>query len=98
MNTILAKHVPTKNTKNVWAIYMEGQEDNLNYCKSAYKAMRLMFLLKAKTGSNISGECLEELMFANRAAHLADELNAIEDAIMELGDLANKLPILTADA
>ena len=27
MNTISAKHVPTKNTNNVWAVFVEGQEE-----------------------------------------------------------------------
>lgn len=61
MSTILAKNIPTKNTNNVWAVYMEGEEENMSYCKSAYKAMRFMFLLKARTGNIISKDSLQEL-------------------------------------
>lgn len=60
MNTIVAKNIPTKSNKNVWAVYIEGQEE-MAYCKSPYKAMRLMFLLKARTGAQISAECLKQL-------------------------------------
>ena len=62
MNTIVADYVPTKNTNNVWVVYIEGQEDSRQYCKSAYKAMRFMFLLKARTeGARISDESLKAL-------------------------------------
>lgn len=61
MSTISAKHVPTKNTNNVWAVYIEGEENNMSYCKSAYKAMRFMFLLKSRTGNVISQDSLQEL-------------------------------------
>lgn len=60
MNTILAKNVPTKNTTNVWAVYMEGQNE-FQYCKSATKALRYMFLLKARTNAQISKNCIEKL-------------------------------------
>lgn len=63
MNTIFAKHVPTKNTDNVWAVYVEGQEE-VQYCKSAYKAMRLMFLLKARTGFVIAKGSIQKLSMA----------------------------------
>lgn len=65
MNTIFAKNIPTKNTNNVWAVYMEGEEENLSYCKSAYKAMRLMFLIKAQTGFTIDDDSLKALVQAN---------------------------------
>ena len=62
MCTIVASHVPTKNTNHVWVVFIEGQEESRQYCKSAYKAMRFMFLLKARTeGARIQDESLKAL-------------------------------------
>lgn len=46
---------------NVWAVSITGEEQPASYCKSAYKAMRFMFMLKKQTGFSISGTCLSEL-------------------------------------
>ena len=46
---------------NVWAVAITGDEQPSAHCKSAYKAMRFMFLLKKQTGLYISGECLSQL-------------------------------------
>ena len=46
---------------NVWAVSITGEEQPSAHCKSAYKAMRFMFLLKQQTGIGISGECLAQL-------------------------------------
>ncbi len=45
----------------VWAVSVTGEENPRAYCKSAYKAMRFMFLLKKQTGFNISDNCLSRL-------------------------------------
>lgn len=44
----------------VWAVAITGEEPKA-YCKSAYKAMRFAFLLKVRTGYNISENCLSRL-------------------------------------
>ena len=77
MNTILAMHVTTKNTTNVWAVFIEGQNE-LSYCKSAYKAMKLMFLLKTRTGAQISENCLQRLSqeIARQKAEIAAPIKA----------------------
>lgn len=45
----------------VWAVSITGENFTRAYCKSAYKAMRYMFLLKKQTGLNISDNCLSRL-------------------------------------
>ena len=64
MNTqiILAeKATSPKNNNNVWFVYISGQRDKRLYCTCAFKAMRLMFLLKKRTGLNISENILTRL-------------------------------------
>ena len=46
---------------NVWAVRITGQEKVEAFCKSAYTAMKFMFLLKKRTGLNISENCLARL-------------------------------------
>ena len=73
MITIVANHVPTKNTNNVWAVSIEGQEDSIQYCKSPRSAMKYMFLLKARTsGAKIADESLKALSKAH-AEYKAEE-------------------------
>lgn len=85
MSTIFAKNIPTKNTNNVWAVYMEGEEESLSYCKSAYKAMRLMFLIKSRTGNTIDNDSLQSLVQANaqyKAEHpLTPEQQAAKEKV-----------------
>lgn len=47
-----------KSNNNVFAVAITGNEQPSAYCKSAYMAMRFMFLLKKQTGMNISDNCL----------------------------------------
>lgn len=61
MNTIVANQKITKNTSNVWAVSIIGQEESTQYCKSAYSAMKLMFLLKSRTGCRISDKSIKAL-------------------------------------
>ena len=66
MNTqvILAEKATSgKNTNNVWFVYISGHRDEKLYCTSPYKAMRLAFLLKKRTGLNISENILARLSF-----------------------------------
>lgn len=73
MITIVANHVPTKNTNNVWAVSIEGQEDSIQYCKSPRSAMKYMFLLKARTsGAKIADDSLKALSKAH-AEYKAEE-------------------------
>lgn len=46
-NVILAAKTNSgKSTNNVWVVYTSADSSNEMYCTSAYKAMRLAFLLK----------------------------------------------------
>ncbi|MBR6375803.1 MAG: hypothetical protein IKR91_06185 [Alloprevotella sp.] len=45
----------------IWQVSITGEEQPSAHCKSPYKAMRFMFLLKKQTGLYISGECLTQL-------------------------------------
>ena len=50
-----------KSDNKVWAVAITGEEQPQAHCKSAYKAMRFAFLLKKRTGLNISDNCLTRL-------------------------------------
>ena len=58
MNTpniiLAAKANSGKSTNNVWVVYTSADTANKMYCTSAYKAMRLAFLLKKRLGIGIS--------------------------------------------
>jgi hypothetical protein len=51
----------TRENKKIWSVGIEGEEQPAAFCKSAYKAMRFCFLLKKRTGLNISDNCLSRL-------------------------------------
>lgn len=54
-NVILAAKANSgKSTSNVWVVYTSADSSDKMYCTSAYKAMRLAFLLKKRMGLNIS--------------------------------------------
>ncbi len=58
-NSILVSSVRSNKSDNmVWAVYVQGQEENKSYCKSPYKAMRLAFFLKKQTGCRIADNSL----------------------------------------
>ena len=65
MNTpniiLAAKANSGKSTNNVWVVYTGADTANKMYCTSAYKAMRLAFLLKKRLGIAISENCLARL-------------------------------------
>ena len=50
-----------KSDNNVWAVSITGDEQPYAHCKTAYKAMRFMFLLKKQTGLYIADESLVQL-------------------------------------
>ena len=59
MNSILVSSVRSnKSENNVWAVYVQGQEEQKSYCKSPYKAMRFAFYLKKVTGCRIADNSL----------------------------------------
>ena len=61
-NVILAAKANSgKSTNNVWVVYTSDNSSDKMYCTSAYKAMRLAFLLKKRLGLNISDNCLARL-------------------------------------
>lgn len=54
--------VKSNNSDNkVWAVAITGEEQPKAHCKTAYKAMRYMFLLKKQTGFHISDNSLAKL-------------------------------------
>lgn len=59
---IIVSVVKSNNSDNkVWAVAITGNELPCAHCKTAYKAMRFMFLLKKQTGFNISDNSLARL-------------------------------------
>ena len=61
-NVILAAKANSgKSTSNVGGVYRSAERKDKMYCTSAYKAMRLAFLLKKRMGLNISDNCLARL-------------------------------------
>ena len=46
---------------NVWAVSVTGEEQPCAHCKSAYKAMRFMFMLKKQTGLYIADASMAQL-------------------------------------
>ena len=61
-NSIIVEFVHSNKSDNmVWAVFAQGNEQEKSYCKSPYKAMRMAFLLKKRTGLFISDICLARL-------------------------------------
>lgn len=59
LNVILITSGKTsKATSHIWVVSVSGQPSSRVYCKGPYKAMRYAFLLKKRTGLNISDNCL----------------------------------------
>jgi|GEM_PF-606378 len=81
-NSILVSSVRSnKSENNVWAVYVQGQEENKSYCKSAYKAMRYAFYLKKLTGCRIAD---------NSLAILSMEIKRIKEAALTAEQKAAK--------
>ena len=81
-NSILVSSVRSnKSENNVWAVYVQGQEENKSYCKSPYKAMRYAFFLKKLTGCRIAD---------NSLALLSLEIKRIKEAALTAEQKAAK--------
>lgn len=63
MNTsnfiLAAKANSGKSTSNVWVVYTSDNSSDKMYCTSAYKAMRLAFLLKREWGRGVYIMCVK---------------------------------------
>ena len=69
MNQILVESVHSNKSNNmVWAVYVQGNEQEKSYCKSPYKAMRMAFFLKKQTGAFIESTSLALLSLVIREA------------------------------
>ena len=78
MNQILVESVHSNKSNNmVWAVYVQGNEQEKSYCKSPYKAMRFAFYLKKVTGCRIADNSLAllslEIKRQKEAAKAASE-------------------------
>ena len=71
-----------KSDNNVWAVAITGDEQPSAHCKSAYKAMRFMFLLKKQTGIYIADASLAQLS-AEIARVKAEQAEAGKEKIAE---------------
>ena len=71
----------------IWEVYAkkDGQKTAPGYCKSAYKAMRYAFLLKKRTGLNISDNGLARLQMeiAKEKAAQKVEVQVVAQQIAE---------------
>lgn len=79
---IVSAQKSNKSENTVWAVAITGEEQPQAFCKSAYKAMRFAFLLKKRTGLNISDNCLSRLskeVAERKAAMAAKVQEKIED-------------------
>ena len=82
MNQILVECVRSNKSNNmVWAVYVQGNEQNKNYCKNALNAMRLAFFLKKKTGAFIENTSLAllSLVIREKKASTKDVVDAQEN-------------------
>ena len=62
MNTIVAFH----HSKNLWVVSILGRNDIQKYCRSAYFAMKYMFLLQSLSADlYISDNCLQRRGLCN---------------------------------
>ena len=86
---IIVSIVKSNNSENnVWAVAITGEEKPEGYCKSAYKAMRLAFLLKKRTGVNIDDDSLKSLSheIAEQKAKNAEAQEKLAEVAQEFVD------------
>ena len=77
---IIVSLVKSNNSdNNVWAVSITGDEQPSAHCKTAYKAMRFMFLLKKQTGLYIAAESLAQLS-AEIAFRKAEQAAGVSEA------------------
>ena len=99
MNTsnviVAAKANSGKSTNNVWVVYTSDNSSDKMYCTSAYKAMRLAFLLKKRLGLNISDNCLARL--SQEIARAKDSASRVQNT-SSLECSAEAQPVLSKGA
>ena len=99
MNTsnfiLAAKANSGKSTNNVWVVYTSDNSSDKMYCTSAYKAMRLAFLLKKRLGLNISDNCLARL--SQEIAKAKDSASRVQNT-SSLECSAEAQPVLSKGA
>ena len=87
-------------TAHIWVVSIDGQPHSKVYCKSPYKAMRYAFLLKKRTGLNISDNCLTRVSYeiarakvaATAPANVPMEVNVDEPLIPPAAPKPTKKP------
>lgn len=95
-NVILAAKANSgKSTNNVWVVYTSDNSSDKMYCTSAYKAMRLAFLLKKRLGLNISDNCLARL--SQEIAKAKDSASRVQN-ISSFECSAEAQPVLSKGA
>lgn len=95
-NVILAAKANSgKSTNNVWVVYTSDNSSDKMYCTSAYKAMRLAFLLKKRLGLNISDNCLARL--SHEIAKAKDNASRVQNT-SSLECSAEAQPVLSKGA
>ena len=95
-NVILAAKANSgKSTSNVWVVYTSDNSSDKMYCTSAYKAMRLTFLLKKRLGLNISDNCLARL--SQEIAKAKDSASRVQNT-SSLECSAEAQPVLSKGA
>lgn len=83
---IIAESVKSgKNNVTVWLVSIPGEEQGKMYCKGAYKALRYAFLLKKRTGVNISENCIAKLSQEIRLQKEA-QAAAVQEKVKEVAD------------
>ncbi len=79
---IISNVKSNRSNNNVWAVAITGEHYPKAHCKSAFKAMRFAFLLKARTGLDISENCLSRLsheISKQKAARAAEVKEKVEE-------------------
>ena len=95
-NVILAAKANSgKSTNNVWVVYTSDNSSDKMHCTSAYKAMRLAFLLKKRLGLNISDNCLARL--SQEIARAKDSASRVQNT-SSLECSAEAQPVLSKGA
>ena len=90
-------------TAHIWVVSIDGRPASKVYCKSPYKAMRYAFLLKKRTGLNISDNCLTRVSYeiargkaaATAPADVPMEVNVDEPLIPKAAAKPKKKPRTT---
>lgn len=90
---IVSAQKSNKSENTVWAVAITGEENPQAFCKSAYKAMRFAFMLKKRTGLNISDNCLSRLSkeIAGQKLAKAAEVQEVAEEFCEEHSVDNVL-------